>query len=440
MKLFFLDKTYHTISRQVVFLLMLLWGTCVLSAQELRTEICIDFRLNSHTIDATYMNNATRLDEIMEAIGKLRNDTTQRVIQLTFSGVSSPEGNSQINQRLAKERMEALEDYVRSHISLPDSLVIYHDDHYIPWQYLITEVETSNLNQKEDILTILRSPKVYIPYRGNTTIDSRVPALQRLDGGRVWRILNERYFDKMRNACAILLTVQNKKVEDQVLTPDPSLEPVSELLPTPDAEPVDTIGLQSGSVVTSFAPGMPKPRSDVGIQRLYLKTNAIGWGMLISNLAVEADFAKHWSATLPIYYSAMNYFTSTVKFRTLCFQPEVRYWLNEDNQGWFGGAHLGLAWFNYAKGGDWRYQDHNRNTPLWGAGVSGGYRKAISRNQRWFLEFSLGTGVYKLHYDIFYNEPDGRRVDTRKRTFFGIDQAAVTLAYRFDFKQKGGKQ
>ena len=403
-------------------------------AQEERTEICIDFRLNSHSIDSTYMDNSTRLDEIMSVFKHISSDTTFTVTQVTFSGVASPEGHSQINQRLAKERMQALEDYVRSHIALPDSLVVYHDDHYIPWQYLTTEVEASDIPHKEEVLSILRSPKVYVPYHHNTTIDSRVPALQKLDGGRVWSLLNQRYFAKMRNACVILLTIQKKAVVE----PEPAPE-VKET-PVPEVQPVDTDTITKDDVVLYITPEVSKTNTQKGIQHLYLKTNAIGWGMLISNLAVEADLAKHWSVTLPVYYSALNYFTSTVKFRTLCFQPEVRYWLNEDNQGWFGGAHLGLAWFNYAKGGDWRYQDHNRNTPLWGAGVSGGYRKAISRNQRWFLEFSLGTGVYKLHYDIFYNEPNGRRIETRKRTFFGIDQATVTLAYRFHLKQKGGKQ
>ena len=154
---------------------------------------------------------------------------------------------------------------------------------------------------------------------------------------------------------------------------------------------------------------------------------------------MEADLAEHWSFTLPFYYSALNYFSSDVKFRTACIQPEVRYWLSEENQGWFAGAHFGLAWFNYAKGGDWRYQDHNRNTPLYGGGLSGGYRLSVSKNHKWFMEFSLGTGVYKLHYDIFHNEPNGQRIDTRKRMFFGIDQAAVSFAYRFDWK-KGGKR
>lgn len=169
---------------------------------------------------------------------------------------------------------------------------------------------------------------------------------------------------------------------------------------------------------------------------VYLKTNAVGWGMLIPNISVEMNVCQHWSVAFPVYYSAINYFSSEVKFRTTCFQPEVRYWFSENNTGWFGGAHLGVAWFNYAKGGAWRYQDHNRHTPAMGGGISGGYRMPISKNQRWLMEFSLGTGIYKLHYDKFQNEPNGRLVETKKRTFFGIDQLSVSFAYRFDLKNK----
>lgn len=173
---------------------------------------------------------------------------------------------------------------------------------------------------------------------------------------------------------------------------------------------------------------------------LHIKTNAVGWGMLISNVAVEMDVDKNWSVNFPIYYSAMNYFTSKVKFRTFALQPELRYWFSDTRNGWFAGAHLGLAWFNYAKGGDWRYQDHRRHSPLWGGGLDGGYRMPISKDERWLIEFSLGTGIYHLNYDIFHNEPNGQLVGNKKRTFFGIDHVGVSFAYRFDLIKKGGNR
>ena len=103
---------------------------------------------------------------------------------------------------------------------------------------------------------------------------------------------------------------------------------------------------------------------DAWNRHLYVKTNTVGWAMLITNVAAEIDLGKHWSFTLPIYFSAWDYFTSDIKFRTFCVQPELRYWLDKNNHGWFGGIHGGAGFFNYAKGGDWRYQDHRREIPL----------------------------------------------------------------------------
>ena len=143
------------------------------------------------------------------------------------------------------------------------------------------------------------------------------------------------------------------------------------------------------------------------VRHWYLKTNTIGWGLLIANLAGEMDWGKHWSFVLPVYYSACNYFTSEVKFRTLTLQPELRYWFRNNHTGWYTGAHLGASWFNLVAGGDYRYQDHNRCTPALGGGLNGGYRMPMSKNGRWWLEFSLGAGVYQVDYDKFQNRKNG---------------------------------
>jgi hypothetical protein len=58
------------------------------------------------------------------------------------------------------------------------------------------------------------------------------------------------------------------------------------------------------------------------------------------------------------------------------------------------------------------------------------------------VEFSLGAGGYTCYYDKFHNTPDvkdGLMVESVKRTYWGIDQAAISLAYSFDLG-KGGKR
>lgn len=166
----------------------------------------------------------------------------------------------------------------------------------------------------------------------------------------------------------------------------------------------------------------------------YIKTNGIGWVMGIANASFEFEVAKHLSFTIPMYWSSWNFPKHTTKLRILAYQPELRYWLNHDG-GFFGGVHFGIAWYNVATGGDYRWQDHNGHYPAYGAGISVGYR-TMPKNKRLKWEFSLGGGFYHLYYDRFVNIKDGAKVDTRSRNLFLIDNATVSLVYSFNMNSK----
>lgn len=304
------------IKKYCITLILLLFGVGIAHSQERHTEICIDFRVNSTVIDSAYSDNAARMQEMLEFLRTIRQDSTINIIEVSFCGAASPEGSYQLNRKLAQGRLSALEKFIRSEVDIPDSLITYNDS-YIPWDYLKSQIEDSGLIRKDEVIA-----------------------------GK-------------------------------------------------------------------------------------------------SSVAAEIDLAKHWSFTLPVYYSAWDYFKTTIKFRTFSVQPEFRYWLSENNDGFFAGAHFGLAYYNFAFDGDYRYQDHNRETPSIGGGLSVGYRLPISRNNRWWVEFSLGAGVYSNHYDKFHNTPrtkDGLMIESIKKTYWGIDQAAVSFSYSFDLKKKGGKR
>lgn len=98
-----------------------------------------------------------------------------------------------------------------------------------------------------------------------------------------------------------------------------------------------------------------------------------------------------------------------------------------------------MAYYNVAFGGAVRYQDHDRRTPALGGGLNVGYRLNISANRLWRLEFSLGAGVYRLDYDKFQNRHNGLRTERCKKTFFGVDNAAVSICYTFDLTKGGVK-
>lgn len=432
-----------SIKKFCITLIILLLSAGAARSQEKRTEIQIDFRVNSTTIDSTFSENAARMRQMVELLQEMKQDSTINILEVSFCGAASPEGSYQLNRRLAQGRLQALETFIRQRVEIPDSLITRNDS-YIPWEYLKAQIRVSDLERKEEVISILEGESRLVKYfRPNTQVDSRLVELKALSGGRVWRQMHKLFFADMRNACAVLVTYKKE------LPPTPVVVPDSVVVVAEDVVE-DSIGVAADSLVVtdltmdSLASAAESFASVEGWSRkLHLKSNLIGWGMAMANAAVEVDVKEHWSVTLPVYFSGWNYFKSTIKLRTFALQPEVRYWLSESNDGLFGGAHFGVAYYNLAFDDEYRYQDHNRETPALGGGVSIGYRLPISKDSRWRMEFALGAGVYSLHYDKFYNTPrtkDGLMVGSDKRTFFGIDRAAVSFSYSFDLQKKGGKR
>lgn len=284
----------------------------------------------------------------------------------------------------------------------------------------------SDLNFKDDVIAILEEDELADYYSLNISPDNRIVKLRALDKGRAWRKINELFSKRMRNAYVVFVTCNNNLpvVQAPLITPD--------IIKSESV--IETIEIAHDSITV-----MPVCLKEAWNRKLHLKTNVIAWGMAIANMAAEIDLAMHWSFNSPLYYSAWNYLKSTIKLRTFAFQPELRYWFSDENDGLFAGAHFGLAYYNLAFAGDYRYQCGDM--PAVGGGVSMGYRMPIGKNNHWRVEFSLGVGAYSLHYDKFNNTPrkDGLMVGSVEKTWFGIDQAAVSFSYSFNLNKKGGR-
>lgn len=180
----------------------------------------------------------------------------------------------------------------------------------------------------------------------------------------------------------------------------------------------------------------PVSQDEEWTRHVYMKTNVLGLGLAIANVAFEVDLAKHWSFSLPIYYSAWDYFTSTIKFRNFSVQPEFRYWFSKHNDKLFLGAHFGMAYYNLALDSKYRSQDRDGSTPALGGGLSLGYRFPLGKSERWKMELSVGVGYYPLEYDQFLNEPNGKLSHYEKRNYLGVDQVSLSFAYMFNRNKK----
>jgi hypothetical protein len=161
----------------------------------------------------------------------------------------------------------------------------------------------------------------------------------------------------------------------------------------------------------------------------YVTTNGVAWLMGVSNVGFQMDINKQWSVYLPIYYSGWNYFSSDVKFRCSSFYPEVRYRFQpEAPRSWFAGLHLGIAYYNFAFGGKYRYQDYDQRHPALGGGVTVGYRMPLGKSGRWHISYEAGLGAYYLKYEKI--PLSGHVVEQIvEKAFFGLDNLAVTVSY-----------
>ena len=406
-----------------ILLLPAFYGLNAASDEDIALKGSKHFRLryviNIEKLDSSFVDNAERMETIEEFLTGVRDDSLLNITAVDFKGTASPDGAYDFNVWLSENRLRTFKELINSYIDLPDS-VIRANVTDIPWDEFRESVATSNIPKREEVLAVIDEGPRLVPYFNNRRIDARLLKLKAMDRGAVWETLKKPILFDLRYGDAVFY--------------------YQSLLPFETASYLNT--LVSDLKIPEFLPVPEQPELCEWMPRFYIKSNLLGWAVAQANLAIEFDFAPHWSFAFPIYYSCWDYIKSTIKFRTLTYQPELRYWprwgCGKGNEGFFVGAHFGLSYYNYAFDGKERWQDRDGKTPAIGGGVAIGFRMPISRNKRWRMEFTAGAGVYPLDYDVFENTPnykDGPLIDRRKKTYIGLDQLAVTFSYSFDMKK-----
>lgn len=387
---------------------------------QVREEMRIHFRASKTYIDKSYMNNDSALQQIVEWAEKRQRDSMVDVVSVAFYGACSPEGSVSFNHYLSSTRLSRLENYVRQRVNIPENIII-RNDNYIAWGELEQMVAESDIENKDDILAILRSENTST----GEQLDSRIHALKAMDNGKTWHLIFNRYYTHLRNAYMVIVTKKSELAErlEELRTPMPLTKLLSD----------QNVDIKPTSIIPAVVAAATKQS-----HYMYVKTNIVGLALLNANVGIEFDLGNYLSLNIPVSYSAINYFTPTIKFRNFSVQPELRVWPMKNNDGLFVGAHMGFAYYNFAFNGDWRYQDHNGTSPTIGGGLSLGYRMPISRDKNWKLEFAVGAGVYPLHYDVFYNlknVKEGTLYETRNGNYIGLDNVTIGISYRIPYKK-----
>ena len=388
-------------------------------AQMTERSVEFHFRQGSSKYEPNYRGNAERLRQFSDEIVSLHRDKYE-ITSAEFHAGTSPEGSERVNTRLSGER---LRNGIAAFLAVMGDDIVLHGEELTvssasagTWEDLAALLEAGqDFDGRATVLKVLRDSSL--------AHNAKASALHRLGGG-IWNYLTNIVFPELRVSGITIRLALAERFPDTV----PAVSIVRSFRLEPPVGSICAVPLKPDTPPAGLFD------KDEWVRQLRVGTNAVGLGLLLGNLSAEVDITRNLSFHLPVYYSALNYFTSTIKFRALGFQPELR-WNFTRPAGLFVGAHFGLAYFNLATDGNWRIQTHNGNEPLIGGGVSIGYRLPLSKDKRWNLYFVLGAGAYRFHYDKFYNEPNGALAGSVSKTYWGLDNAALNFSYSFDLRR-----
>lgn len=148
----------------------------------------LDFQVGRSVILSDYRRNPQELRKIDDVIRDVVNNPDATLQGLYIEGYASPEGGYTLNERLSRNRAQALETYITKKFELNSDLFkvssVAED-----WEGLAQLVKASNLSEKERILEIISSPD-----NGST----RIAALKCLDEGRLYPLMLRDMFPELR--------------------------------------------------------------------------------------------------------------------------------------------------------------------------------------------------------------------------------------------------
>ena len=367
--------------------------------------------------DPDFQDNGAAIDAFIQTARSAWNAREEvEVEQVIINSSSSPEGSDALNRQLSQKRRESILQYLRSRLKIKSDDNEY-SSHITDWPLLLRLVEEDGA-----------MPAEYREAALEKLTSDNPSSLKQLQGTPAWKYLLENIFPQMRTTMVVFVWETWAEPElPELALEDNALEWPDVVFP--DFQPLDD------NYAVKAAKKRPSTRDIV------VKVNMLTLPALVANAGIEIQPLAHWSVSVPVYYTALDWFSETIKFRVLGVQPEVRYWLRKDLHGLFFNAHATFGWYNVAVGGDYRYQDHAQKTPTFGGGLGVGYKVSLGRNNdsHWGLEMGLGGGVLPLHYDYYFNMHNGRLAGTDKRTYWGVDQAYISLTYRLGrlkFSQK----
>lgn len=431
-----------------ILLSVLLFGSFSVHAQQTiesdTTEICIYFKCGHSTLDPDYRNNGLRMDDFVRKMEGLQRDGACTLRSVTVTGSASPDGNTDLNKKLAAKRAANIGNYLRGRLGLDGSLLRIGSVG-IDWDGLYDAVSASGMPYRDEVLDILRNTPEWI-VRGGVVVDSRKRRLQMLQGGRAWRYMSEHIFPYLRGG-HVGVVCETVKEPEPVIADEIISEPVDSISSVPES--VVTEEPQTDTLVVSPVEPATTTRTPF---YMALKTNMLYDAAFVPNVGAEFYLGRGWSIGVDWMYGWWNSNKRHNYWRIYGGDLTVRKWLGRRAaEKPLAGHHIGIYGqaftYDFETGGR-GYMGGIPGGTLWdklnyAAGIEYGYSLPVAR--RLNIDFTIGVGYWGGEYRE-YIPLDDHYVwqSTRQRHWFGPTKAEISLVWligRGNYNEKkGGKR
>lgn len=297
-------------------------------SQEAIDSMKIFYRRGYRYVDLSFRDNRAQLQRFLNSVEEaLEND---RVEKLVIRSYASPDGSEEANAQLAEGRAEELKNYLVNEGNIPASLIEHHAEG-IAWDMLRQQVAASEMEGRDEVLSILDHTPVWVFDDQGRVVGSRKKELMDLQGGRPYRYMLEHFFPDLRNSSNTVLYLRIIEKADEsneassVTSADQSADAVQPVTTAPSvqAEPVTlveetvpetpTVTAESSATAASDGTREPSaalsgdryPRHVFGLHAGYCSSWITSYGMKSSTQSgYEAGFTYRLglSRQYPVYF------------------------------------------------------------------------------------------------------------------------------------------
>lgn len=401
--------------------------------QEDSVQCSIYFRQGRSNFDPSYKDNGARLKKFVSEVYFRDGDPSMSIKRVVVNSGASPEGSQAINDRLSKERADAIISYLKRSTGLDDSMIIVQSPG-VDWEGLLALVKKSDeVPDKDAVISIIVSDE----YDGDDV--ARRKRLEGLNGGKSYKWMYEHLFPSVRHSRASIAYVSRFKKE-LILADGPAIGYTPEFV-APD----------NASIL--MPPPRPRPQIDT-TKPFYMsvQTNLLYDLAAVPNIGVEFYLGRNFSIDANWMYAWWHNDPSSFYWRVYGGDLSLRYWLGRAaKEKPLTGHHIGLygqvLTYDFCLGG--RGQMGGKpggdifDRATFAVGAEYGYSLPIAR--RLNLDFTLGLGYHWGEYHEYIPADDCYVWQaTKKRRWVGPTKAEISLVWllgKGNFnKEKGGER